>query len=128
MAHQRTLLPVLVGLGIENLSMPFRLIPRLANLAQSLDIASCRRLAADCLNASGADEVRRLLAEWHGEELPLPSPSGSRHTDPICGMAVEPDSTPFWIETNDRTAYFCSLICLEQYRNRGHERKTGDNQ
>jgi Cu+-exporting ATPase len=35
--------------------------------------------------------------------------------DPVCGMMVEPDSAAAKAEYNDKTYYFCSVDCKEEF-------------
>ena len=34
--------------------------------------------------------------------------------DPVCGMTVSED-TPYKIETEDETYYFCSRACMQEF-------------
>lgn len=116
MAHEEALLPLLAGLGIQDLSMPLRLVPKLAEKARGLDLESCRALADSCLKADTGQKVRQILAGWHGEELPSTSMPAGSHVDPVCGMTVAPGATPFSIDKAGRTIYFCSSACLEKFK------------
>ncbi len=51
------LLALLVGLGIENLSMGIHALPGVADSLTELSIDSCRLLAQECLHASTTAEV-----------------------------------------------------------------------
>ncbi|HKP14328.1 MAG TPA: heavy metal translocating P-type ATPase [Blastocatellia bacterium] len=42
--------------------------------------------------------------------------SESSHTDPVCGMTVEPQSAAGSYEYQGKTYYFCSPHCLEKFR------------
>ena len=120
MAHEASLLPVLAGLGVQDLSMPIRLIPELAEKARWLDLESCYSLAERCLEAETGEEVRNILAQWHGEKPPSPPPPAGSHVDPVCGMTVAPGATPFSIGKAGRTIYFCSSGCLRKYKGGQH--------
>jgi Cu+-exporting ATPase len=37
-------------------------------------------------------------------------------TDPVCGMAVEPDMAAAAWEHDGTTYYFCSVGCMERFR------------
>lgn len=37
-----------------------------------------------------------------------------QHTDPVCGMKVDP-STPWRSAQGDRTVYFCSESCKQKF-------------
>ena len=38
------------------------------------------------------------------------------HTDPICGMEVTPDTAAAAWEHDGTTYYFCSVGCMERFR------------
>jgi phosphoenolpyruvate-protein kinase (PTS system EI component) len=54
-------LPLLVGLGVDTLSVPAAHVPQVRSLLAELDYPACAALAADALRASTADEVRKLV-------------------------------------------------------------------
>jgi len=56
--------PVLVGLGVDELSMSPPAIPRVRETIVGLDYAACRRLAQAVLTLDAADEVRTHLRRW----------------------------------------------------------------
>lgn len=116
MAHDPMLLPVLIGVGITDMSVPCRLAARFAAQAKELKIEECRELAEKCWKSSRSSEVRKLLSEWHGEQFAKHSPPKSTHIDPVCGMAVDPGSTPFFLTEGKEAVYFCSPGCLAKYR------------
>ncbi|HZZ94319.1 MAG TPA: phosphoenolpyruvate--protein phosphotransferase [Usitatibacter sp.] len=64
-------LPVLVGLGIHEVSAVASTIPRLKRAARQLDAAECRELARRALEQSSAKAVRELLA---AASAPHPAP------------------------------------------------------
>jgi len=37
-------------------------------------------------------------------------------TDPVCGMAVDPETAAAAWEHQDVTYYFCSVGCMERFR------------
>jgi len=53
-------IPVLLGLGIAELSMAADRIPRAKQAVRATDLAAARRLAGEALAAESAAEVRRL--------------------------------------------------------------------
>ncbi len=61
LASDPTAIPVLLGLGVRELSAVPALIPRLKRLIRGLDIARCRRLAESALKQIDARAVRDLL-------------------------------------------------------------------
>jgi len=49
-------------------------------------------------------------------------PAGSRTAvprepavDPVCGMTVDPGTTPHRVELGDRTCWFCSAACRDSF-------------
>ena len=54
-------LPILVGLGVHEVSATSAMIPRLKREVRSLDAGRCRDLARRALEQHGADAVRRLV-------------------------------------------------------------------
>ena len=36
--------------------------------------------------------------------------------DPVCGIDVDPETTPWKLEHGDHTHYFCSEACLRQFQ------------
>jgi phosphocarrier protein FPr/phosphocarrier protein len=52
--------PILLGLGVTELSVPAAAIAETKAIVRSLDIAKCRALAADALAAPDAESVRAL--------------------------------------------------------------------
>ena len=73
MASDIVLVPLLLGLGIDELSSAALLVPRIKRAVQTLDIAACRELAARALGTeSGADILsacESLARERYGELL-----------------------------------------------------------
>ena len=53
--------PILIGLGVTELSVPPAAISEIKSLVRALDVGSCRELAAQALAASDAQAVRRLV-------------------------------------------------------------------
>ena len=55
--------PLLVGLGVRELSVAPAAVPSVKAQVRTLDLETCRSLAAKALVANNSDEVRRLVAE-----------------------------------------------------------------
>jgi phosphocarrier protein FPr len=55
-------IPLLIGLGIDKLSVPLPCVPSVKAQIRSLKISDCRTLAEKALGLSGAAEVRELVA------------------------------------------------------------------
>lgn len=56
--------PILVGLGIQELSAVPAMIPRLKGLVRSLDATDCERLATEALQLADANAVRDLVRRF----------------------------------------------------------------
>jgi phosphocarrier protein FPr len=55
--------PLLVGLGVRELSVVPSLIPALKSRVSSLTLDQCRQLASQALALDSAEAVRRLVKE-----------------------------------------------------------------
>lgn len=62
-------IPILIGLGVTELSVPSAAIADTKAIIRSLDLEGCRGLAAKCLNAPDAGSVRALVSPFL-EQLP----------------------------------------------------------
>ncbi len=63
MAGDPQAVPVLIGLGVSELSVAIPSVPIIKERVRSLDMESCRKVAARCLVATDAAEVREILSE-----------------------------------------------------------------
>lgn len=57
-------IPILIGLGIREVSAVPRAIPQIKRIIRSLDVPACRELASEALALTDAAAVRRLVADW----------------------------------------------------------------
>jgi phosphoenolpyruvate-protein kinase (PTS system EI component) len=64
MAGDPVAIPLLLGLGITELSMASARIPLAKQTVRATDLGAARQLAADALVAESAAEVRRLVARF----------------------------------------------------------------
>ena len=62
-------IPILIGLGVTELSVPSAAIAETKAIVRSLDLERCRELAANCLDAPNAASVRALVSPFL-EQLP----------------------------------------------------------
>ena len=60
-------IPLLVGLGVDELSMSAPAIPRAKALVRTLDASACRALAGEVLSLPDLATVRQRLAAWAAE-------------------------------------------------------------
>jgi phosphoenolpyruvate-protein kinase (PTS system EI component) len=57
--------PLLLGLGVNELSVPLLAVPTIKESVRAVEIAHCRRLAVAALACGSATEVRALLSAAH---------------------------------------------------------------
>ena len=62
MAGDPLAVPVLIGLGVTELSVAIPAVPPIKERVRSLSLEECRRVAARCLEAADAQEARELLS------------------------------------------------------------------
>ena len=67
--------PILVGIGVDELSVSLPAIPAVKAQIRGLCLCECQGLAERALAAESAQEVRALVADSHAQ--PTPSPVGS---------------------------------------------------
>lgn len=60
MASDLQAIPILIGLGVKELSVSMPMIGKIKNLIRRLDSKQCQELAIKALNAQSSEEVRRL--------------------------------------------------------------------
>ncbi len=113
------LLPLLVGLGLNNLSVAGKEVPLLKARLRSLRISACRELANACLKAQTAAEVRSILGlrpqQGIGEGTSPLVPRGQA-VDPICKMIVKTEANPYSLLHKGRSYFFCSRSCTVQFK------------
>lgn len=63
MAGDPLAVPVLIGLGVKELSVAIPSVPAIKERVRSLSLEECRSLAARCLEAADPAEARELLSE-----------------------------------------------------------------
>lgn len=68
LAAEPAAIPVLLGLGITELSVDLPLVALTKARVRGLDLAACRETAAHALECADGTEVRALVAARHGEE------------------------------------------------------------
>ncbi len=66
-AADRTAVPILLGLGVRELSVVPAAIPALKSQIRSLRIADCEKLAQSCLGLGSAAEVRGMVERFAGD-------------------------------------------------------------
>jgi phosphoenolpyruvate-protein phosphotransferase len=76
MASDLWAVPLLVGLGVDELSVHPPMVARIKAMVRQLSAADCARVAAAALELEGGEAVRRLLEQHHLEPSSLRSPTG----------------------------------------------------
>ncbi len=64
LAAEPMAVPVLIGLGVSELSVPVPAVPAIKALVRRLSLAECQSLAREVLTLDGAAQVRARLAPW----------------------------------------------------------------
>jgi phosphocarrier protein FPr/phosphocarrier protein len=62
LAAMREAIPVLIGLGVTELSVPAAAVAETKAIVRSLDLERCRQIAIECLKAPDAESVRALIS------------------------------------------------------------------
>jgi len=71
MAADARNLPIVIGLGIDEVGVPSAAIPDLKHRVAKLNASDCRDLLKRALSCASAAEVGALLDSYSGEKLPL---------------------------------------------------------
>ena len=69
-ASDLTMTPVLIGLGIEELSVGAALVPRVKSAVRHLDAGTCRSWVRDILEMEDPDEIHAACREMAGKHYP----------------------------------------------------------
>jgi len=76
MASDLWAVPLLVGLGVDELSVPPPMVARIKATVRQLNAAECATVAAAALTLEGGEAVRHLLEQRHLEPGSLRRPTG----------------------------------------------------
>lgn len=68
-ASDTHILPLLVGLGMEDFTVTVAALAEAQNYLSRISIPECKKLAKRCLEREAADEVRDLISEWHDRHI-----------------------------------------------------------
>ncbi len=86
-AADHTAIPVLLGLGVRELSVSPKSVPSVKARARVLDIARCASLADAAIDLDDAASVRRLVSSSLGDGL---TPTWQLPPSARCGLAPSP--------------------------------------
>ncbi len=116
MAADPVLLPVLVGLGIEDLSLSPTAFGPIRQRLGSLDLDECHQLADSCKNAQTGEEVRAILDRTGmGLQARGGAVGRGKAIDPICNMVVSMEDNPHVLRIGGARHYFCCTGCMRQF-------------
>lgn len=115
-ARDTLLLPLLVGLGLRDLTVGVRSVPAVAERLCTLQMADCRRMARECLAADSVEQVRARLGGV--PERDSQKVSKGQATDPVCNMTVRKVGNPYSTTWENVTYYFCSARCMARFADR----------
>ncbi|MNR25713.1 Phosphoenolpyruvate-protein phosphotransferase [compost metagenome] len=65
MASETLAVPLLLGLGVDELSVSVPLIPAIKAAVREVDLADCQAIAQQVLGLDSADQVREALRLYH---------------------------------------------------------------
>jgi phosphoenolpyruvate-protein phosphotransferase len=119
LASDISFLPILAGLGVDQISIDTHAIQRVSASLAKMDIEECRRLAFECLSALRSSDVRVILNKSNAPPRERHSNVESESIDPVCKMVVHTDDNTLMIKQGERRYYFCSRQCYEQFLNGG---------
>jgi phosphoenolpyruvate-protein phosphotransferase len=114
-AADPSLLPVLVGLGVADLSVAMGACDDVRRRLAELDEGWCRHIADWCVQADTVDDVRVAIG-WSPEDVDDQVEMGEGDAlDPVCGMVVRVNDTPHVLRADGVVHYFCSRACLKHF-------------
>ena len=115
MAADTSMLPVLVGLGVTDISIAAGAGNAVRQTLASLDTAGCESLAKRCLQADTVTEVRTLLGRTSKDDQGRRTVGEGQALDPVCGMVVYTRDASYVLRVVGGTHYFCSKFCLDRF-------------
>jgi phosphoenolpyruvate-protein phosphotransferase len=112
-ARNTRLLPLLVGLGLRDLTVSKRSLAAVGKALRTLRMAECRRVAKCCLRADSVEQVGACLGgapARQGEQV-----HAGQAIDPVCRMTVRRIGNPHLLTLDGVTYYFCSVRCRRRF-------------
>lgn len=103
-----TMLPVLVGLGVTDVSVACGVADTVLNSLASLDEVWCKQLAGRCMQVDTVSQVRTLLGRPSSHSERHPTVREGEALDPVCGIVVDARDTPYVLRVAGVAHYFCS--------------------
>ncbi|HXK55692.1 MAG TPA: hypothetical protein PLZ16_03520 [Gammaproteobacteria bacterium] len=117
MAADMSLLPVLVGLGLRDFSLAMGATAIAMRDLSGLNETACQRLAQQCLESDTVKDVQALLSKPHPQRETSQVVAEGDAVDPVCGMVVNINDTPYVFDAGKLSYYFCSRSCLDYFVN-----------
>lgn len=117
-ASDPEMLPLLVGLGFNHLSVGLQAAHLLRTRLRSLQVSACRETAQACLEAGTAAEVRTILGIRRQEaidDIPPRLPRGQA-LDPVCKMIVKTVGNPYSLVCQGHQYFFCCRYCARRFQ------------
>jgi YHS domain-containing protein len=115
MAADASMLPLLLGLGVSDISVAIGVGSGLRRELSRLDTEWCKELARHCREADSLADVRALLGRTSKAASGGPTVGQGEALDPVCGMVVSIDDTPYVLRIGGVAHYFCSASCLRHF-------------
>jgi YHS domain-containing protein len=113
-------IPLLIGLGLNSISVDTHSVDTVRHKVSSVAPAACRQLTSEVLSARYAEEVRALLSRFSedvqkiGGKVPK---YDIEFIDPICKMVVHTEKNDFRVNLEGREYFFCCKQCMEKFLN-----------
>ncbi len=117
-------LPLLVGLGFDNISIDFHMFNPVIELLKNLDVSGIKEVVRKCLTSATFIEVRNNLekAGFAARFDAAPAVFQEQEAiDPVCKMVVHTENNRFVTEENGKRYYFCSQDCMNRFLNKGNK-------
>jgi phosphoenolpyruvate-protein phosphotransferase (PTS system enzyme I) len=114
-------LPVIVGLGYDNVSVTPHVVSKVIDVLGRFDIKECQALVERCIHSGTASVSRRAIEEFcrvhdYDSGFSIEPERQTEFVDPICGMRVDPrDEAVPSVRYQGHTYYFCSRACLRRF-------------
>ncbi len=113
-------LPLLVGLGVKNISIDFHMFNPVSEFLKDMNVSRLKKVVEECLHSTTVHEVQESLEKAgypSRPQLHLNVPK-EEIIDPVCHMAVHKEGNPYVVKKNGNTYYFCSKDCMVKFTTR----------
>lgn len=110
-------LPLILGLGFENLSIDPHAVGLVREYLSELDPESCTRMVEKCLASTRTADITTMLDSFHAQ-VPRgddPTYADNESIDPVCKMIVHTEGNRLTVQEDERRYYFCSQACRDTF-------------